>query len=50
MPRLSEKAIGTRDATSTAMISLRRNPGPAAAAAANATGVSTAILPPQLFV
>ena len=47
MPRFSEKTMGTSDAMSTAMMILRRAPRPAATAAAMATGVSTAMLPPQ---
>ena len=50
MPRFSEKAIGTREATRTTITSLRHGPRPAAAIAAKATGVSAPMLPPQSLV
>ena len=50
MPRFSETIIGTSEATRKTAIIRRRNPALVTDMAAKATGVSTAMLPPQLLV
>ena len=50
MPRLSENVIGTIEAMSTQMTTFRHVPRRVLAIVAKATGVSTAIVPPQRFV
>ena len=50
MPRFSETIIGTTEAIRKTAIIRRRSPAPVTDMAARATGVSTAILPPQLLV